>query len=64
MAGEAALRRRFEQAADLPADCDPCVLAQLVYTVTDGIAVQAASGHTRDRLHQVAGLALRMLFPL
>ncbi|WP_244215704.1 hypothetical protein [Kitasatospora purpeofusca] len=64
MAGEAALRRRFEQAADLPADCDPRVLAQLVHTVTDGIAVQAASGRTRDQLHQVADLALRTLFQL
>jgi hypothetical protein len=62
MAGEAALRRRFEQAPDLPADCDPHVLAQLVYTVTDGIAVQAASGHTRDQLHQVADLLQRTLF--
>ncbi|CAG6398212.1 TetR/AcrR family transcriptional regulator [Streptomyces cocklensis] len=61
MAGEAALRRRFEQAADLPADYDPGVLAQLVHTVTDGIAVQAASGHTRDQLERVAGLALRTL---
>ncbi|MFF5535874.1 TetR/AcrR family transcriptional regulator [Streptomyces cinerochromogenes] len=64
MAGEAALRRRFEQAADLPADCDPRVLAQLVYTITDGIAVQAASGHTREQLHQVAAMALRTLFQL
>ncbi|MBO1418670.1 TetR/AcrR family transcriptional regulator [Streptomyces sp. FH025] len=63
MAGEAALRRRFEQATDLPADCDPGVLAQLVHTLTDGIAVQAASGHTRDQLHRVATLALRTLFP-
>ncbi|WP_405623730.1 TetR/AcrR family transcriptional regulator [Streptomyces sp. NBC_00076] len=64
MAGEAALRRRFEQAGDLPPGCDPGVLAQLVHTVTDGIAVQAASGHTRDQLHQVADLALRTLFQL
>ncbi|MEU2358715.1 TetR/AcrR family transcriptional regulator [Streptomyces misionensis] len=64
MASEAALRRRFEQAADLPTGCDPRVLAQLVYTIIDGIAVQAASGHTRDQLHQVADLALRTLFQL
>lgn len=63
-AGEAALRRRFEQAADLPPDCDPGLLAQLVHTVTDGIAVQAASGHTRDQLRQVASLALSTLFRL
>ncbi|MGW2104232.1 TetR/AcrR family transcriptional regulator [Streptomyces olivaceoviridis] len=64
MAGEAALRRRFEQAAELPADTDPRVLARLVYTITDGIAVQAASGCTRDQLHQVADMALRTLFQL
>ncbi|PSL57544.1 TetR family transcriptional regulator [Saccharothrix carnea] len=63
MAGEAALRRRFEQAADLPADCDATTLARLVHTVTDGIAVQAASGRTRDELHRVAELALRTLVP-
>ncbi|MFI8461954.1 TetR/AcrR family transcriptional regulator [Kitasatospora sp. NPDC085464] len=62
MAGEAALRRRFEQAADLPVGTDPRVLAQLVYTVTDGIAVQAASGCTREQLREVADLALRTLF--
>jgi hypothetical protein len=62
MAGEAALRRRFEQAADLPPDYDPEDFARLVHTVTDGIAVQAASGHTRDQLQRVAALALRMLF--
>jgi AcrR family transcriptional regulator len=66
MAGEAALRRRFEDAADagdLPPDCDPADLARLVHTVTDGIAVQAASGQSRDQLLRVASLALRTLFP-
>ena len=62
MAGEAALRRRFEQATDLPSDYDPEDFARLVHIVTDGIAVQAASGHTRDQLRQAAALALRMLF--
>jgi len=62
MAGEAALRRRFEHAADLPPGCDPGDLARLVHTVTDGIAVQAASGHTREQLRRVADLALRTLF--
>ncbi|MFD1152134.1 hypothetical protein [Saccharothrix hoggarensis] len=59
----AALRRRFEQAADLPAGCDASTLARLVQAVTDGIAVQAASGRTRDELHLVADLALRTLVP-
>lgn len=63
MAGEAALRRRFEDAADLPPDCDPADLARLVHTVTDGIAVQAAGGHSRDELLRAASLALRTLFP-
>ncbi|MEV0202322.1 TetR/AcrR family transcriptional regulator [Nonomuraea sp. NPDC050691] len=63
MAGEAALRRRFEEAPDLPPGFDPAVLARLVHTVTDGIAVQAASGHTREELREVAALALRTLLP-
>ncbi|WP_034263429.1 TetR/AcrR family transcriptional regulator [Actinospica robiniae] len=63
MAGETALRRRFERADDLPPDCDLGDFARLVHTVTDGIAVQAASGHTRAQLQRVAVLALRMLFP-
>lgn len=63
MAGEAALRRRFEQASDLPAGYDPATLARLVHTITDGIAVQAASGRARDQLRQVADLALHALLP-
>ncbi|NUW37718.1 TetR/AcrR family transcriptional regulator [Nonomuraea sp. SMC257] len=62
-AGEVALRRRFEEAPDLPPGLDPGVLARLVHTVTDGIAVQAASGRTREELREVAALALRTLFP-
>ncbi|MFC5749439.1 TetR/AcrR family transcriptional regulator [Actinomadura rugatobispora] len=62
MAGEAALRRRFEGASDLPEGCDPAALARLVLTVCDGIAVQAASGRTREELRQVARLAVRGLF--
>lgn len=61
MAGESALRRRFEQAPDLPAGYDPGDLARLVHTLTDGIAVQAAGGRTREELHRVADLALRGL---
>ncbi|GAB2603213.1 TetR/AcrR family transcriptional regulator [Streptomyces capparidis] len=60
-AGEAALRRRLERATDLPPGCDPAVLAALVHTVTDGIAVQAAAGRGRDELRRVAELALRNL---
>ncbi|TMS00619.1 TetR/AcrR family transcriptional regulator [Nonomuraea basaltis] len=63
MAGETALRRRLEGAPDLPDGYDAAILARLVHTVTDGIAVQAAGGHTRDELRQVADLALRTLLP-
>jgi AcrR family transcriptional regulator len=62
MADEAALRRRLERAqsdGDLPADCDPGDLARFVTTITDGIAVQAASGRDRDELRRVAETALR-----
>ncbi|MFC8720742.1 TetR/AcrR family transcriptional regulator [Kitasatospora sp. NPDC057198] len=62
-AGEDALRRRLERAPDLPPGHDPATLARLVHTLTDGIAVQAASGHDREQLLGVAELALRALFP-
>ncbi|HEY8478984.1 MAG TPA: TetR/AcrR family transcriptional regulator [Spirillospora sp.] len=60
-AGEAALRRRLEQAADLPARHEPATLAALVQTICDGIAVQAAAGRGRDELRRIAESALRAL---
>ncbi|MGO4614152.1 TetR/AcrR family transcriptional regulator [Nocardia sp. 2YAB30] len=60
-AGEAALRRRLEQATDLPSRQEPAALAALVHTISDGIAVQAAAGRSRDELRQVGNLALRAL---
>jgi AcrR family transcriptional regulator len=61
-ASEAALRRRLEHArstGDLRAGSDPGDLARFVMTLTDGIAVQAASGCGRDELRRVAETALR-----
>ena len=61
-ASEAVLRRRFEQAqasGDLPDGCDPADLARFLMTLTDGIAVQAAAGASREELSRVADLALR-----
>jgi AcrR family transcriptional regulator len=61
IAGEAALRRRLEQAksdGDLPEDSDPAALARYVMTVAQGMAIQAASGARRDALHQVIATAL------
>ncbi|WP_406195256.1 TetR/AcrR family transcriptional regulator [Kitasatospora sp. NBC_01560] len=60
-AGEAALRRRLEQATDLPSRYAPADLAALVHTVTDGIAVQAAAGRDHEELARVGQLALRAL---
>ena len=60
--GVSRLRERFQQAVDegdLPSDADPALLARYVMTVSNGIAVQAASGTTRDELQQVADAALR-----
>lgn len=60
--GVSRLRERFRQAVDegdLPPDADPALLARYVMTVSNGIAVQAASGATRDELQQVADAALR-----
>jgi AcrR family transcriptional regulator len=63
--GEQQFARRFErskQEGDLAADEDAADLARYVSTVSTGIAVQAASGATRDDLHRVADRALRV-FP-
>jgi AcrR family transcriptional regulator len=59
--GQAALTSRLRQALDehdLPADCDPADLALYVTTLTQGIAVQAASGATRPQLNGVVDRAL------
>ncbi|MFJ8791533.1 TetR/AcrR family transcriptional regulator [Streptomyces sp. NPDC102462] len=56
------LHDRFQQAVDegdLPPGTDPGLLARYVMTVANGIAVQAASGATRDDLQQVADMALQ-----
>ena len=61
-ASEAAVRERFERAkaeGDLPADAEPADLARYLATVTQGMAVQAAGGASRDDLRRVAELALR-----
>lgn len=58
----AQLRTRFERAvdeADLPPDADPAALARYLVSVSNGIAVQAASGAGPDDLQQVARLALQ-----
>jgi AcrR family transcriptional regulator len=62
LAGEDAIRRRFERSVaegDLPADADAADLARFVTTVSHGMAVQAAGGASREELQRVAALALR-----
>jgi AcrR family transcriptional regulator len=59
--GEAALRARLRQAhkdGDLPAGADPVDLARYLTTITQGIAVQAAGGATRQQLDRVVDQAL------
>jgi AcrR family transcriptional regulator len=61
-AGQAALRRRFEQAVaegDLPSNSSAADLARYISTISQGIAVQAASGATRQELRKVVKIALR-----
>jgi len=60
--GSSSLRERFQRAVDegdLSPATDPGRLARYVMTVSNGIAVQAASGATRDELQQVADATLR-----
>jgi hypothetical protein len=62
LAGEAAIRKRFEHTiadGDLPSDSQAADLARYIVAVMQGIAVQAASGANRAELHRVAALALR-----
>lgn len=62
VAGEVAVRQRFERAradGDLPAEADAADLARYVVTVMRGIAVQAAGGASCEDLRRVAELALR-----
>jgi len=60
-AGREKLRERFERAkteGDLPKTAKPDVLAAFVMTMTQGIAVQAKAGVSRDLLETVAEQAL------
>jgi AcrR family transcriptional regulator len=62
LAGQAAIRERFERAravGDLPADADPEALTSYLGTVVCGMAVQAASGATRNELERVIELTMR-----
>jgi AcrR family transcriptional regulator len=56
------LRMRFQRAVDegdLPSAADPGVLARYIITISNGIAVQAASGAKADDLRRVADAALQ-----
>lgn len=60
-AGETALRERLEQGqrdGDVPAHVDCADLARYFTTVTQGMAVQAASGASRESLRRVARTAM------
>jgi AcrR family transcriptional regulator len=62
VAGEAALRRRFQTAktaGDLPADADTADLARYLCVLTYGIAVEATGGVAKAKLKRTADLALR-----
>ncbi len=60
-AGEVATRARFEKAqraGELGHDAKAADLARWVWTVCHGLAVQAASGATRDQLRRVVDVAM------
>lgn len=61
-AAEVRLRERFERAqveGDLPADFCASQMARYVMTVSNGMAVQAAAGATRQQLQEVVDQVLR-----
>lgn len=60
---EAIFRERFERAqaeGDLPEALSPADLARFVAIVSNGMAVQALSGATRDDLLKIVEIALRV----
>ena len=62
LAGQAAIRERFERAraeGDLPVGADPKELTDYIGTVVCGMAVQAATGATRKDLERVIELTMR-----
>ena len=61
-ASEGMLRERFERAkmdGDLPADSCSSQMARYVMTVSNGMAVQAAAGASRQQLQEVVDQVLR-----
>ena len=61
VAGESALRRRLQHAkqeGDLPPDANPADLARYVMTVLQGMAVQGASGASKEQQRRVAQMVL------
>jgi AcrR family transcriptional regulator len=60
--GELAMRDRFRRAVedgDLAPDNDPDDLARYIMTVSEGLAVHASAGATREELTRVVDIALR-----
>jgi hypothetical protein len=47
--------------SNLPADTDPDALARYVMVVSEGNAVHAAGGASREALHATVDIALRSL---
>ncbi|WP_253975662.1 TetR/AcrR family transcriptional regulator [Myxococcus dinghuensis] len=61
LAGEKAIRERLEQGqrdGDVPPHVDCADLARYINTVTQGMAVQAATGTSREDLRRVARMSL------
>ena len=52
-------RRRAREEGDLPPDSCPEQQARFVVTLSQGMAIQAAAGVSREQLQQMVGLLLR-----
>ena len=60
---EVALRERLEAAkaaGQLPPEIDPCDFACYIATVLEGMSVHAAGGASREELHRVVDMTLRV----
>jgi len=59
---QAKIIARFQRAkdeGDLDADCDPAELTGFLMTLSQGMAVQASTGMSREALRRVVGMALQ-----
>jgi len=55
--------RTFHDCGELPEDCDPSALAQLLMTIINGLSIKAAAGASREELRLIADQMTTLMLP-